>query len=224
MATLALLQPSTTLKPDDLSSVSPTFSPMGMTWNASDVVVSDIEGDNLLYGITTVHCGVILNPFTLEEYVYEPSQVQEYLAQLSRSSVVVGHNFRGFDLLALAKLHRYRYPGFCFDTLILSRLLDPERLRHSLEGWGKQLKFYKGEYKDAFKEKCKKDGIKYVDGMEWREFSQEMFDYCVQDVRLNAVVFLYMILRLGWWDWFGTTEAACKESMRAIRAGDIRRM
>jgi len=192
--------------------------------NASEVVVSDIEGNNLLHRITRVHCGVILNPFTLEEKVYEPHQVQEYLAELSRSSAVVGHNFRGFDLLALTKLYGYRYPGFCFDTLILSRLLAPERLRHSLEDWGKQLKCFKGDYKDAFKAKLKEDGVKYEEGMEWREYSVAMRDYCIQDVRVNALVFLYMILRLGWWDWFGTTEAVCKESMRAIRAGEIRRM
>ena len=193
---------------------------MGMTWKPSDVVVSDIEGDNLLYRLKKFHCGVILNPFTLEEKVYVTEDYKEYLKKLDRAKVVVGHNFRGFDLLALLKLFDYRYGGFCFDTLVLSRLLNPERPQHSLESWGYQLKFHKGDYKVAFKAKM---GDKYVEGMEWWEFNQDMLDYCRQDVHLNAVLFLWMIIRLGWYDWFGVTKGDCERCMKAIREGDVKR-
>ena len=204
--------------------MSPTFRILTETMSASDVAVSDIEGDNLLHRITKVHCGVILKPFTLEEYVYEPTQIEDYLGCLSRQATVVGHNFRGFDLLALAKLYGYRHPGFCFDTLILSRLINPERLHHSLGAWGQQLKCFKGDYSEAFKARMKAEGIKYTEGMEWREFSKAMFDYCIQDVKVNAILFLHMVIRLQWWDWFGTTKAECERCMKAIREGDVRRM
>jgi hypothetical protein len=173
------------------------------------VAVSDIEGDNLLYHLSKFHCGVVLNPFLLEERVYVPDQSTQYLEDLDRQPVVVGHNFRGFDLLALAKLFDYRYHGFCFDTLVLSRLLNPERLLHSLEGWGHQLKFFKGDFGKM---------------NDWSTFSKAMLDYCVQDVRLNAVLFLYFIVRLGWYDWFGTTKAECERVALAIRKGDVRRI
>ena len=224
MGKLALLTPGTILKPEDLTSTTKTFQNLDRKWNASDVVVSDIEGDNLLYRLKKFHCGVVLNPFTLEESIYVPNQSAEYLKKLDKYGVVVGHNFRGFDLLALAKLFDYRYHGFCFDTLVLSRLLNPERLLHSLEGWGHQLKFHKGEYKAAFKAKVLARGEKYVDGMEWLEFNQDMLDYCIQDVRLNAVLFLYFITRLGWYDWFGVTKEECDRCALAIRKGDIRRI
>ncbi len=133
--------PDTTLKPEDLTSTTLTFQPMEMKWNASKILVSDIEGDNLLYKLTQFHCGVNLNPFTLEESLYVPTQSGEYLSQLTNSEVVIGHNFKGFDLLALKKLFGFKYPGFCFDTLVLSRLLNPERKIHNLESWGHQLKF-----------------------------------------------------------------------------------
>lgn len=207
-----------------MTSTTKTFQILDQKWNASDVVVSDIEGDNLLYRLRKFHCGVILNPFTLEESIYEPNQSTQYCDGLSRQGVVVGHNFRGFDLLALSKLFGYRYHGFCFDTLVLSRLLNPERLLHSLEGWGHQLRFHKGEYKAAFKAKVLASGDKYVEGMEWLEFNQDMMDYCVQDVRLNAVLFLYFISRLGWYDWFGVTKEECDRAALAIRKGDIRRI
>lgn len=194
---------------------------MTKTWNPSKVVVSDIEGDNLLYDITRFHCGVHINPFTLEEYIYGPTGGDPYLKDLSEQEVVVGHNFKGFDLLALHKLFGYEYNGFCFDTLVLSRLLDPEKKSHSLESWGKRFKFLKGDYKDAFKARL---GDKYQEGMEWWEFNQDMMDYCVQDVRLNAVIFLWMIHRLGWYSWFGVTKEDCIRLDRAIREGDLKRI
>lgn len=195
---------------------------MTKTWNASDVVVSDIEGNNLLYKITQLHCGVVLNPFTLEENSYVEQQRPAYLAKLDESQVVVGHNFRGFDLLALDKLFGYRYHGFCFDTLVLSRLLNPERKAHSLESWGITLGFRKGDYKVEFIRKAREAGRLYTPGDEWLNFSQDMLDYCVQDVRLNAALFLWMIHRLGWCEWFGSNPKEVKRLGLAITSGDIK--
>lgn len=141
---------------------------------------------------------------------------------MNSHGVVVGHNFKGFDLLALQKLFNYIYGGFCFDTMILSRLLNPERRLHSLESYGYQFKFRKGEYKDAFKQELLKKGKPYVEGMEWWEFSEDMLEYCVQDVRLNAVLFLHFIIGLKWCEWFGSTEVECKRLMKAIKSGDIK--
>lgn len=186
-------------------------------------MVSDIEGNNLLYAITKMHCGVILNPFTLQEEIYGPTECAKYLRSLDESEEVIGHNFRGFDLLALRKLYGFTYRGFCFDTVVLSRLVNPERFSHSLESYGKQLKFLKGDYKDAFIAKRKADGVPYREGDEWLECSQEMVEYCVQDVRLNAVLFLYFITRLGWYEEYGVTKQECQRLERAIREGDLKR-
>lgn len=225
MATLALLQPDTILKPEDLKNVSPTFkSLMETKKNVSKIVVSDIEGNNLLYRITKMHCGVTLNPFLLEEYIYGPTQCAEYLERLKIQDEIIGHNFRGFDLLALRKLFGFTYDGFCFDTVVLSRLVNPERFSHALESWGQQLKFHKGDYKRAFIAKRLADGVPYREGDEWVEFSQEMLEYCIQDVRLNAVLFLHFIIRLGWCEWYGVTKAECQRFDRAIREGDLKRM
>lgn len=183
--------------------------------------MSDIEGNNLLYKLTQFHCGVVIDPFNLTENLYAPHQSTEYLADLSTYPVVVGHNFRGYDLLALSKLFRYVYSGFCVDTLILSRLIDPERKLHALGDWGRRLKFFKGDYATKFKERL---GSAYRPGMEWLEFNPDMMNYCVQDVRLNAVLFLHMIVRLGWCEWFGTTKEECIRLERAIREGDLKRV
>lgn len=194
---------------------------MKTTMNPSSVCVSDIEGNDLLYRITQMHCGVIVNPFTLEERWYGPSESKAYLDRLQTFGCVVGHNFKGFDLLALKKLFNFELQGFCFDTLVLSRLINPERKQHSLKAWGQQLKFYKGDYKDAF---IAKMGDLYEPGMEWREFSEDMMVYCAQDVLVNAVLFLYLIVQLQWWDRFGVTREECQRLSQAIREGDLRRV
>lgn len=194
---------------------------MNLTTKPSDVVVADIEGNGLLYQLTQFHCGCIINPFELTEKIYVPHQGTEFTSELGRKKIVVGHNFRGFDLLALSKLFRWEYSGFCFDTIILSRLLNPERKLHSLESYGQQFKFLKGDYKVAFKAHMGKD---YVEGMEWWEFNDDMLDYCVQDVRLNAVLFLWFISKLGWYEMFGVTKKDCTDAMQQIKEGNLRRI
>lgn len=217
----ALDSRDTILTPEDLTKCSTTFHPMTMRMKPSEVCVSDIEGNNLLYNLTRFHCGVTLNPFTLEERTYGPKEAKGYLDRLDTHQVVVGHNFRGFDLLALSKLFGYQYHGFCFDTLVLSRLLNPEKKLHSLESYGYKFKFLKGDYAKSFKAA---QGQNYVEGMEWWEFSEEMLEYCVQDVRLNAYLFLWMIVKLGWFDWFGATKEDCLSGMEAIKLGKTKRV
>ena len=94
------------------------------------------------------------------------------LTRLKSASRIIGHNFIGFDMFAINKL----YPGTVkleqvLDTLILSRLENPERDGgHSLGSWGDRLGFEKGSHTD------------------WAQFSPEMFDYCLQDVRVTQKV------------------------------------
>ena len=107
------------------------------------------------------------------------------LGWLEDAEYIVGHNIIGFDIPIIKKLYPWFNPsGIVVDTLLLSRLFHPNLLdidksrnwkhmplqlygRHSLEAYGYRL----GEYKGNF--------AKTTD---WKEWSQEMQDYCVQDV------------------------------------------
>lgn len=120
---------------------------------------------------------------------------------------LVFHNGIGYDHPVLDKLKRnllgsrLNVPKHkVLDTLVLGRLMYPNIKfsdipavkrgalppfmmgRQSLEAWGYRLGIMKGEFKDDFKEDLKSKGIKYEAGMEWREGSQAMLDYNVQDV------------------------------------------
>ena len=68
---------------------------------------------------------------------------------LSKATTLIGHNIIGFDAPVLNRSWKTKIRlSQVFDTLIVSRLLDPSREQgHSLEAWGNTLKFPKTNYK-----------------------------------------------------------------------------
>ena len=91
---------------------------------------------------------------------------------LAGSVSVCGHNLIGYDLPVLERLWGLSVaPERIVDTLVLSRLFDPSRQGgHSLRSWGESLGFPKGDHDD------------------WSRLSQEMIDYCIQDVAVTEAV------------------------------------
>jgi len=156
--------------------------------------VLDIETDGLLDQMTTIHCAVVKHYLTGEVFKYGPDEIEEFVRSL-HNQVIIGHNIIGFDMPAIYNWceindkmfigELYPRPKMEIDTLVMSRLLNPDRERpeglpqkvgpHSLKAWGYRLGVYKGEYGEQ-------DGA-------WDEFSQDMLDYCVQDVRVTEQVY-----------------------------------
>jgi len=91
---------------------------------------------------------------------------------LAGSVSVCGHNLIGYDLPVLKRLWGLSVaPERIVDTLVLSRLFDPSKSGgHSLRNWGNELGFPKGDHSDF---SC---------------LSQEMIDYCIQDVAVTEAV------------------------------------
>lgn len=81
----------------------------------------------------------------------------------------MGHNIIGYDLPALWKTNgAWDTVPLVLDTLVLSRALWPERpWGHSLRAWGEHLGEPKGDFTD------------------FEEYSDEMLNYCEQDVMVN---------------------------------------
>jgi len=112
------------------------------------------------------------------------------------------------------------------DTLVMSRLVYPDmkeadfkhekRLlkkgkewiakklfgRHSLESWGQRLGEWKGEFSDMMKAKGKTLGLKgkELDAYVWASWSQEMQDYCVQDVVVTELIWNKLCDKLREWE------------------------
>lgn len=160
------------------------------------IYVFDIEGNNLYDGITNIWCMWIYDVISGDKWGFGPNQIEESIEKLKEADVVVGHNVIDFDLCAIAKLypqlmvHKFRV----LDTLCLSRYLKPDRVgdspeypeghpfrgptNHSLKAWGVFLGFYKGEYGEQ--------------EAAWGAYTDEMFDYCEQDVALTLKLFFYL--------------------------------
>lgn len=74
-----------------------------------------------------------------------PNGLNDYL---SKATMLLGHNIIGFDAVILNRIWKTKIRlKNVFDTLIVSRLLDPSRENgHSLEAWGQTLGFHKIDY------------------------------------------------------------------------------
>lgn len=157
-------------------------------------LIFDIETDGLLDDVTKVHCLVIKDTEAgwVDIYAEGHGAIADGLTQLMEADCISGHNVIKFDIPVIQKL----YPWFTvdkskvFDTLVATRLiwanikdtdnvlLKREQLpgklfgSHSLEAWGYRLGNYKGDFKGP-----------------WDTFTQEMLDYCVQDVEVTASLF-----------------------------------
>ena len=158
------------------------------------MLVFDIETNGLLYDVSEIHCIAIYDSTKEETFVFNNQggdcpPITEALHWLNSADAIVGHNVCNYDLPTLRKI----YPWFSttatvIDTLILSRLYHPNMMdidkrrniprmplqlygRHSLESYGYRLGEYKGDFGKT---------------SDWKEWSQEMQDYCIQDVNVTT--------------------------------------
>ena len=154
------------------------------------MLIFDIEADNLLPDVTTVHCICIQDTNTNRVWRYDPTQLDVALDVLSEAEAIGGHNVMAYDLPVLKKVFGFEYKGEVFDTLVASRLIWPnlkekDMLKrtvenkmigsHSLKAWGQRLKFNKGDYGEQEEA--------------WDQYTPEMLEYCAQDVALNVKLY-----------------------------------
>jgi len=158
------------------------------------MLIFDLETNGLLNDVSKIHCLAIFDTQEEEAYVYndQPDEVpplEEGITKLMEADVIAGHNIIRYDIPVLRKLWRgFDTNAQSIDTLLLSRLfhtnlieIDKKRQwrhmplqlygRHSLEAYGYRLGEYKGDFGKT---------------SDWQEWSQEMQDYMVQDVRVTT--------------------------------------
>lgn len=145
---------------------------------ANAPIIFDIEANGLLDEVSVIHCIAI---------GYENGTVHAYNAHrdmdnalmlLENAPMLIGHNIQGYDIPAIQKVYpSFKPKGIIRDTLVMSRLQRVHQMRqHSLAAWGELLGTKKGDY----------DGP-------WTAWSQEMEDYCIQDVRVNIAIWRELI-------------------------------
>lgn len=159
----------------------------------------DIETDGLLQEVTKTHCNVIEDVDTGEIFSYRPNEIQSSLDKLAEADVLIGHNIIGYDLPVLKKLYGFTTNAKIMDTLLLSRLSHPNRPMHpscpvkvwdehaqrekpvgphTLMNLGYYAKLNKGDFGES---------------ASWEYYSEEMLEYCIQDVKVTTQVFKMLV-------------------------------
>ena len=164
-----------------------------------DTFVFDIETDGFLEECTKIHCIGLSTPDG-ERAVYAGKDLIMGLKHLANAAHIIGHNIIGFDIPVIQKLYpTWRTKAKISDTLVMSRIGCPDIIksdwatidtsgmpkklcgRHSLESWGYRLGIRKGELGS--------DGNE----TDWSTYTEEMGDYCLQDVTVNLVLYHHLL-------------------------------
>lgn len=155
-----------------------------------DIETNAINDWSTLSDLETVHCMVVKDSEGIHRY--QNHNMSEGLTRLSSSDCLVAHNGIGFDLPALKKLYGFGHPRI-IDTVVLARLCHPDLKNedyrrpnfrrnligsHSLEAWGERI----GVHKDS-----------HGKTEDWSKYSEEMEEYCVQDVVVNENLFNHFV-------------------------------
>jgi DNA polymerase I-like protein with 3'-5' exonuclease and polymerase domains len=148
-------------------------------------IVFDIEANGLLEDGTQIWCIVTkdLKTGVVVSGDVTDGKLENVLEILTSATILIGHNIINYDIQALKKLLNWSpsEDTIIFDTLVTSRLLNPDRKKpsnpackggpHSLEAWGYRLGRGKPDHKD------------------WTVFSPAMLRRCQEDVEITAMLY-----------------------------------
>lgn len=137
-------------------------------------IVLDIEANGLTPD--KLWCIVCHDIDTNEVTHYTPYEVNSF--NLDGIAEIIGHNILGYDVPVLERLLGCDFTGIKLtDTLVMSRLFNPVREGgHSLKAWGEKLGNLKGDFTD------------------FSQYSDEMLEYCINDVAVNVLVYKHLLV------------------------------
>jgi DNA polymerase I-like protein with 3'-5' exonuclease and polymerase domains len=144
-------------------------------------IVFDIEANGLTPDkVWCIVAHIVGTEEFFEFHGFSLYDFNEWLLGFDEDCEVIGHNIIGYDIPVLERLLGTDFSKCKItDTLVLSRLANPSRDGgHSLESWGQTLNQPKGDYND------------------WDNFSHDMLEYCVQDVKVNTLVYKRLLSEL----------------------------
>jgi len=138
-------------------------------------LVFDIECDGLKP--TKIHC-IVAKEVNGQVHKFPPHKLNEGVELLKSADTLIGHNILSYDLPVLKKIMDVDLMDKNIeDTLVMSRLFNPIRENgHSLKTWGYRVNFVKQEQP-----------------LDFNEYTPQMLEYCVNDVRLNEIVYLALL-------------------------------
>jgi len=148
------------------------------------MIVFDIETDDLLYEGSRIWCGSALQLETERLVHFTTDSIEDLVTLLLSSDRIIGHNICGFDLPFMERMYDVQFDlSKCVDTYVLSKLLYPNRLHHSLGAWAPKFGKVKPEHED------------------WSQYSEAMKIRNIEDVKINALLYNFLVKKAGDWKW-----------------------
>ncbi len=139
------------------------------------MVIFDLESDNLLDKVTKIHCVVFKNTKTGAYKKFTPDNLCDLPAFMDKCPELCGHNVIAYDFPVLEKILGYTYKGIKHDSLIMSRVLFPDKQSHSVETYGLEM------------------GVDKVINEDWTEYTEHMLQRCITDVDIQEFIYNKMI-------------------------------
>ena len=165
----------------------------------------DLETDGLYDDCSQIHCVGVYDLDARKALVYndqgDQAPISQAITMLEGADYIIGHNVINYDIPVIKKIYPWFKPqGQVIDTLLLSRLYHADILdidqrrkwnmmplklygRHSLESYGYRLGCFKQDFGKT---------------TDWKEWSQEMQDYCAQDVQVTLHLWNHFHKYLNW--------------------------
>ncbi|WP_298951514.1 DNA polymerase [uncultured Methylobacterium sp.] len=169
-------------------------------------LIFDIEGNDLLPGLTTFWCIAAVDLDTGEEFYWGvdvgPASLGQAIAFLGQADLLLAHNGIGYDYPAIEKLYPgWQRPAKAWDTQVIAKVVWPydalvgpdlQRIkagrmpgqflkRHSLAAWGYRTGTHKGDYTGGFS-----------------AWSPAMAVYLMGDIRGTLALWRLIEKRIGW--------------------------
>jgi len=174
-------------------------------------VLFDIETNGLLDSLDRIHCIAAYDLDSGAIKLFEPDEISEGVAYLSKASLLSGHNILSFDLPAVEKVTGIKLHGELFDTKLMAQLAfsdvkSRDMARHAQ--W-KALAATHGadavppaplptrligrHSLEAWGHRLGEFKGNFSSTTDWSQYTPDMGEYCLQDVMVN--VHLYNALR-----------------------------
>ena len=157
-----------------------------------DIETNGLTDWNRQSDLETVHCMVIIDEDN-NVFRYQNHSMEYGLQKLSTADCIIGHNSISFDYPALKKLYGFTHDNIG-DTMIMARCIYPDIKvndlnaqrdksiigSHSLKAWGIRIGQQKSDHGAT---------------EDWTQWSQEMEEYCVQDVVVTKAIYDFLMTK-----------------------------
>ena len=143
--------------------------------NGLNELVLDRKG-GVIHEADVIWCVGIVDVDTGEKLSFGPNDIEGAVRVMRDASLLIGHNIIFYDIPILRRLYG-SIDTPMYDTLVVSRVMYPDKRTHPLGGnslqcWGEHLQCKKADYSGG-----------------WDKYSEDMIKYCEQDTVVAAKIF-----------------------------------